>query len=70
MTGELIPCPFCGSEKIRMLSQMGRFSAWCIKCDAEGPTDREQSNAVALWNRRATNFPLPVINPDMLEVVK
>lgn len=49
---ELMPCPFCGSEKIRVLDE-GSF-AWlfCTECEADGPVRKSQHLAIAASNMR------------------
>lgn len=53
MTEELKPCPFCGSNLIK-LENMGWPSVYCIKCGAK-VADRSYALAIKKWNRRQTN---------------
>jgi len=49
MTETLLPCPFCGSDRLQLVK--GDFRSWvtCVDCQADGPfmlTDE----AVFRWN--------------------
>lgn len=50
----LKPCPFCGqSDTLYFLSNgIGSHSVGC-NCGGEGPLGEDESEAAALWNRRA-----------------
>jgi Lar family restriction alleviation protein len=60
--GKLLPCPFCGSNKIQ-LSFWGAPYVSCEQCNTEGPTSdadgatraEKDAEAVRLWNKRAAN---------------
>ena len=58
MTEELKPCPFCGSNLIK-LENMGWPSVYCIKCGAKvagmGYAEDGAKSAIKKWNRRQTN---------------
>lgn len=49
---ELLPCPFCGCEKIMRLRTSGNYA--CTSCLAEGPPG---CDTAAEWNRRVTRQP-------------
>ena len=54
--GELLPCPFCGSDEV-FVSQAVQGSCWVVcenlHCDASGPTQPTPAAATAAWNSRA-----------------
>lgn len=45
----LLPCPFCGSEK---LDTQTFTYVICDKCGAFGPYPRKGKSGVELWNQR------------------
>jgi Lar family restriction alleviation protein len=64
MEQTLKPCPFCGSDKLKVDNRKGTYSIRCNRCHARGCTSSTWSNnntvseedainkAVELWNRR------------------
>lgn len=55
----LLPCPFCGSRSLdatcresERVSGREFFHVFCNVCEASGPTDYVQANAVERWNER------------------
>ncbi len=51
------PCPFCGEAEVRPIRATLGSPAWsvcCSMCNAVGPFDVDQTEAVRLWNHRAT----------------
>ena len=52
MADLLKPCPFCGSERVRIC---GRKSYWveCDHCSGMGGHFPTREGAAAFWNRRA-----------------
>ena len=60
MSGELLPCPFCGGEA-RVIAPLGFGNIRAgdcgnSDCSATGPWGRNETEAIAAWNTRA---PLP-----------
>jgi Lar family restriction alleviation protein len=54
LTGSMLPCPFCGSEKLHGSKHDGVFPyVICNDCGASTGFARNQDEAVANWNRRA-----------------
>ncbi len=61
-TPSLIPCPFCGSDKLRVSRlyqepevgmQFDRFAVVCDDCGMHGPAKGlNNGKAIALWNTR------------------
>lgn len=60
-TRDLLPCPFCGSERtdLVIIEQPNAVPEgpgwWCVKCSfcrTEGPEDRTAGGAIRAWNRR------------------
>ena len=49
----LKPCPFCGSDRVQLLTFYDSFVRCCV-CLANSPPARRQDTAVRRWNRRAT----------------
>jgi Lar family restriction alleviation protein len=49
----LKPCPFCGSDRVQLLTYYDSFVRCCV-CLANSPPARRQDTAVRRWNRRAT----------------
>lgn len=66
--GELLPCPWCGSNKILKNGYLD-CSVWyfCrnVKCNASGPEAQNESDAILAWNTRA-----PILSAEELEVLK
>lgn len=54
MDTKLKPCPFCGSNEIR-LTNWGLYRCWCVKCLAQASDEISKKNAVEAWNRRASD---------------
>lgn len=53
MPSELKPCPFCGSNKVRLADVMDFHFVKCDFCGNEGLKDDAVEEAVEAWNRRA-----------------
>lgn len=50
----LAPCPFCGSNELRQLTDDGIHFTQCAKCEATGPTGFKRGEDDAIdWNTRA-----------------
>ena len=49
---EIKPCPFCSSEKVRLVSCFTNF-IHCTECGANGPShkDKQIAKATEAWNR-------------------
>jgi len=55
MSEKLLPCPFCASSEVKMLTDDGIHLAQCKKCEATGPTGFKRGDVDDPdWNSRAT----------------
>lgn len=52
---ELKPCPFCGSDKIRVISNGVSYHVNCDQCECRTTRYRKKDKAIEVWNRRAGN---------------
>ncbi len=53
MSEQLKPCPFCGYDEPRLLSQAYVIKVYCPNCGASGPGYAfKTEKAIAGWNRR------------------
>lgn len=52
MTENLLPCPFCGSEELRISGVMGSYYVKCQECGCEQNMADGFDKAIAAWNRR------------------
>jgi Lar family restriction alleviation protein len=56
----LRPCPFCGSEHVRLRENPLREMAWvaCIDCGLQSPTETGTRlvDAKAYWNKRVVSY--------------
>ncbi len=51
---ELLPCPFCGSSDVKIVTDDGIHFAQCCKCEATGPTGFKRGEEDDVdWNSRA-----------------
>lgn len=53
---EVIPCPFCGSDNVEVVSGSGCLCVECKNCWACGPIGdwrEDEAGAVKVWNHRA-----------------
>lgn len=53
MDNQLKPCPFCGSDDTYTDSALGKRQVLCNACEASGPTEETDDEAIASWNRLA-----------------
>lgn len=51
-SGDLKPCPFCGTANPSLYATEYAHQVWCECCDAEGPPANEREAAISSWNRR------------------
>lgn len=49
--GELLPCPFCGNENIRV-SNWGMWRCWCPECFGKSEDALREHDAIRHWNTR------------------
>lgn len=47
---EVKPCPFCGSERLRISNNRVNYWAACRDCAALGPEEKTAEEAVKKWN--------------------
>ena len=64
---ELLPCPFCGSADVEMVTRYELFVVECQDCGAVGQDRANEHYAAAAWNRRAANAPA---DPALLALAK
>lgn len=70
----LIPCPFCGSDKLKITTiskgadKGDYYQGLCNKCYARGPKTSNLEEAVKLWNGRAYKLYKPAykVNKEQL----
>lgn len=61
---DLLPCPFCGNETIKLFGDFWHNGDWigesvhCWKClsEMQAPRDTAQGPATARWNRRYPDY--------------
>lgn len=49
---ELSNCPFCGSDDLYLDDALGLRQVICHACEASGPTQETDDEAVEAWNIR------------------
>lgn len=55
-SNELKPCPFCGSTRVMVQTNItfkGECATHCFYCGTFGPFCEDKNEAIARWNRRA-----------------
>lgn len=50
-SGIVLPCPFCGSHKIRT-SNWGMWRCWCTECLCKSDDELRERDAIKKWNTR------------------
>lgn len=50
---KLLKCPFCGSDKIRIISNGVSYHVNCDQCECQTTRYRKKDKAIEAWNRRA-----------------
>lgn len=56
---KLKPCPFCGSDQIEHIDWYHNVRMRCVLCDTLGTSCERLDQAIAAWNRRATDSDTP-----------
>lgn len=51
--GELLPCPFCGSEEVEAELVCGEYFVTCNACNASSGFEETTEECVRKWNTRA-----------------
>lgn len=51
--GELLPCPFCGSEEVESELVCGEYFVRCNACNASSGFEETTEECVRNWNTRA-----------------
>lgn len=49
--GIVLPCPFCGSQKI-IMSNWGMWRCWCYNCKSKADDTLSERDALKSWNTR------------------
>jgi Lar family restriction alleviation protein len=49
---ELKACPFCGIKNCAIDYDTLCYFVTCLKCNANGPREETEKEAIAAWNRR------------------
>ena len=50
---EVLPCPFCNSEKLILFETVGEtYRIRCDECDSYGGIGESQESAIDKWNTR------------------
>ena len=49
---ELKPCPFCGGNSVYLNSNTWSSYVMCDYCDADGPVQESDDQAISAWNSR------------------
>ena len=57
----VLPCPFCGGDNSRLVTNSAPLFLVCGSCGAHGPQGDSQRHAVDMWNCR------PNIEPELQE---
>ncbi|QNB13469.1 restriction alleviation protein, Lar family [Paraburkholderia tropica] len=65
MDNQLKPCPFCGSDDTYTDSALGKRQVLCNACEAAGPTEETDDEAIASWNRLAAPVAPAAVAPSV-----
>jgi Lar family restriction alleviation protein len=61
---ELLPCPFCGSDQLKVESTCPEdHFVYCLNCECEGPLHMTPEPAIESWNRRKPRRTPPAEQP-------
>jgi len=52
---DLLPCPFCSSDKVGIEGFVGATVVECYNCGVKGSQSENPSRAAIAWNRRASS---------------
>lgn len=70
-SSELVRCPFCGDDNAELgdsevptINGNQKVAVFCNTCFCEGPTANCESDAIELWNARASNDQVEAQSPE------
>lgn len=51
----IAPCPFCGGDAVNIKPWGREFFVQCPTCNAEGPLQKGEDEAIEWWNKASAN---------------
>ena len=49
---ELEPCPFCGSDSLKLYRKFGLYCMVCFMCGVEVSLNYNKNGSIKMWNKR------------------